>query len=138
MTDFLSIHVGPFLKEEYTPADHSGTSLFTWREYYLFRNALLNVLQPYGTVGPMGEMPILDDWDRSNDAWQGGASNPDFFVVADMRNEYDRWNRVEASPWLVNKALLHELIAMVRVWPGWCVYLALTKGGLTILGDRIL
>jgi hypothetical protein len=83
-------------------------------------------------------MPILDDWEESRDAWKYGADDPDFFVVADMWNEHDRWNRVEASPWLLNSRLLHELILMVQGWPGWCVYLALTQGGLTVLGDRIL
>jgi hypothetical protein len=66
------------------------------------------------------------------------TSDPDFFVVGDMWNEYDRWNRVEASPSLVTTPLLRELIAMVQRWPDWCVYLALTVGGLTVLGDRIL
>jgi hypothetical protein len=138
MPDSLSIRVIPFSKSEYTPADHSGPPLFTWREYYRFRNDMLSVLRGYGTVGPMGEMPILDDWETSRDAWQGGTDDPDFFVVADMWNEYNRWNRVEASPWLVNSLLLAELILTVRCWPGWCVYLALAQGGLTILSDVVM
>ena len=129
MIDFLSIRVGPFSKNEYTPTDRSGPPLFTWKEYYRFRNDLVRVLERYGTVGPIGEMQILDDWERSRDGWQGDTANPDFFVAADMWNEYDRWNRVEASPWLISSTVLQELIAMVRVWPGWCVYIALTEGG---------
>jgi hypothetical protein len=138
MINSASIRVVPFSKEEYTPADRSRGPLFTWREYYSFRNTLLRVLQSYGTVGPMGEMPILDDWESSEDAWPVATTDPDFFVVGDMWNDYDRWNRVEASPWLVTTTLLYDLIMMLQLWPGWCVYLALTQGGLTVLGDRIL
>jgi hypothetical protein len=138
MTDSVFTRVVPFSKDEYTPADHSGPPLFTWKEYYGFRNDLLRVLRPHGSVGPMGEMPILDDWETSRDAWQGGADDPDFFVVAEMWNQYNRWNRVEAAPWLVSPTLLHELLVMVRRWQDWCVYLALMQGGLTVLGDRIL
>jgi hypothetical protein len=130
--------VVPFAKDEYAPADLSGPPLFTWREYYSFRNGLLRVLKPYGTVGPMGETPILNDWEASEEAWRRATSDPDFFVVDDMWSEYNRWNRVEASPSLVTAQLLHDLIAMVQQWPGWCVYIALTLGGLTVLGDRIL
>jgi len=138
MAELDGFRVVPFAKTEYEPADKSGPPLFSWREYYCFRNELLRVLQPYGTVGPMGELPIFDDWETSNEAWEAGTRNPDFFVVDDMYNQYDRWNRVEASPWFVTTRLLHDLVALVQRWPGWCVYLALTKGGLTVLEDRIL
>jgi hypothetical protein len=138
MAELDRFRVVPFARTEFTPADHSGPPLFTWREYYGFRNDLLRVLKPYGTTGPMGEMPIPDEWEVSKDAWKIGASDPDCFVVADMSNEHDRWNRVEASPSLVTSQLLPDLIAIVQRWPGWCVYLALTPGGLTVLGDRIL
>ena len=86
----------------------------------------------------MGELPILDDWESSEKAWRGGVHNSDFFVVSDMYNEYDRWNRVEADRWIVTSQLLREVVAMLQRWPGWCVYLALVQGGLTVLGDRIL
>jgi hypothetical protein len=139
MTIFDKIRVVPFSKDEYTPADSSGPPLFTWREYYGFRNDIVRALRVYGTVGPMGEMPIRDEWEASEREWEGGASNPDFFVVADMWNGYDRWNRIEAaSALLVTTDLLRHLIAVVQRYPGWCVYLALTEGGLTVLGDRIL
>jgi hypothetical protein len=138
MDGLTEFRVAPFAREEYAPADHSGPPLFTWREYYGFRNELLRVLRPYGTVGPEGELPILDDWESSDKAWKPAALKPDFFVVSDMNNEHDRWNRVEASPWRVNIHLLRDLIALVQRWPDWCVYLALTRGGLTVLGDRVL
>ena len=138
MVELDGFRVVPFAKSEYTPADHSGQPLFMWREFCSFRNELIHVLKSYGTVGPMAEMPIPDEWEASKNRWQFGASDPDFSVVGDMRNEYDRWCRVETSPSLVTTQLLYGLITMIRRWQGWCVYLALTAGGLTILGDRIL
>jgi hypothetical protein len=133
-----STRVVPFSKDECPASSTSGPPLFSWREYYAFRNALIGVLRFYGTVGPMGEMPILADWESSEAAWKGGTRHPDFFVVADMWNEWNRWNRVEASPYLVNARLLRELVLMVKGFSGWCVYLALEKGGLTLFDDRIL
>jgi hypothetical protein len=136
--DFESLRVVPFSKDEYTPSDFSGPPLFTWREYYSFRNDVLRVLMFYGTVGPMGETPVLSDWEASEDAWQVGTLDPDFFVINDMWNEYDRWSPVDAAPGLVTAQLLRDLIAMVQRWPGWRVHIGLEQGGLTVLSDRIL
>ncbi len=83
-------------------------------------------------------MPILETWEESENAWKSGVRNPDFFVVSDMYNEWNRWNRVEASPSFVNGNLLTELVAMLLSWPEWCVYLALVDGGLTVFRNRIL
>jgi hypothetical protein len=86
----------------------------------------------------MGEMPILEDWEASESAWQAAQADPDFFVVADMWNEWSRWSRVEASPWLVTANLLVEVTHTLLAFPQWCVYFALTEGGLTVFQDRIL
>jgi len=100
----------------------------------------MHVLKPYGTIGPMGELPILEDWETSEHAWydEDASSSPDFFVVSDMCNQHDRWNRVEASAGLVGADLLQDVIAMLWAFPKWSVYFALGQGGLTILADRIL
>jgi hypothetical protein len=132
------IRVVPFSEVECPRAPTSGPELFTWRDFYTFRNAILRVLSKFGTTGPMGEMPILDNWELSKDAWKFGMRNPDFFVVSDMWNAWNRWSRVESSPQLINPELLTELVATLMDWPGWCVYLALKKGGLTVFADRIL
>jgi len=132
------IRVVPFNAVECPPAPTSGRPLFTWREYFAFRNALLRVLRRFGSVGPMGEMPLLSDRATSEAAWRFETAEPDFFVVDDMHNEWSRWNRVEASPWHVNASLLVSLVRMVQDFPGWCVYLALQEGGLTVFNDRIL
>jgi hypothetical protein len=133
-----SIRVVPFSTAECPQAPTSGPPLFSWREYYGFRNAVLQVLRRFGSVGPMGEMPLLADWESSEEAWRSETRDPDFFVVDDMWNEWSRWNRVEASPWHVSASVLADLVHMVRDYPGWCVYLALEQGGLTVFGDRIL
>jgi hypothetical protein len=86
----------------------------------------------------MGELPILEDWESSEEAWEGGSPHPDFFVVSDMWNRWSRWNRVEASPWLIKVKLLSELVLMLETFPDWCVYLALQKGGLTVFSNRVL
>jgi hypothetical protein len=83
-------------------------------------------------------MPILETWEESENAWKCGDRNPNFFVVSDMYNEWNRWNRVEASPWFVNGDVLTDLVAMLLDWPEWCVYVALGEGGLTVFRNRIL
>jgi hypothetical protein len=123
MTSEPPFRVVPFAKHEYTPSDYSAPQ-YTWKEFYRFRNALLRVLKPYGTIGPMGELPILEDWETSERAWnnEDASSNPDFFVVSDMYNQHDRWNRVEASASLVSADLLQDVIAMLWAFPKWSVY----------------
>jgi hypothetical protein len=132
------VRVVPFSVTECPQSPRSGPPLFSWREFYSLRNALLLVLNRYGTTGPMAEVPILGTWELSENAWKRGAHKPDFFVVDDMYNEWDRWHRIEASPSLVNDDLLSELVALLLSWPDWCLYIALTVGGLTVFRDRIL
>ena len=134
----FTVRVIPFSTDECAAAPTSGPPLFTWREFHTFRNSLLQVLKDYGSVGPMGEMPILEDWEASESAWEVAESDPDFFVVDDMWNQWSRWNRVEAAPWLVTADLLVDVTQMLSAFPEWCVYFALTEGGLTVFHDRIL
>jgi len=140
-TDSVSkpkIRVVPFSTDECPKAPTSGPPLFTWRDFYAFRNSVLRTLQNYGTVGPMGEMPILRSWEASQAARRADTRRPDFFVVDDMWNSWSRWNRVEAASHLVNTQLLWDLVRMLEGFPGWCVYLALGRGGLTVFAHRIL
>ncbi len=133
-----AFRVVPFDKIECAPTSVSNRPLFTWQQFYRLRNELLSVLNRYGTSGPSGELPILSTWRKSEEAWKAGADNPDFFVVSDMYNNRDRWHRVEASPSLVSAPLLTDIAALLMSWPDWCIYLAITIGGLTIFRDRIL
>jgi hypothetical protein len=110
----------------------------TWQQFHTFRNGVVEVLSSYGTVGPTGKMPILDTYEESWDELQAGSSGADFFVVDD--DMYGMSVRVEADHALVKSALLDEL-QMMLMYPqfeGWCVYLALVKGGLWVFRDRML
>jgi len=138
MSEIVAVRVVPFAPNEYTPADKTGPALFTWQQYYSFRNEIVEALRRYGTVGPMGVMPILEEWELADSAWQAGDPKPKFFVVSDMWSDRSRWSRVEADPWAINLEALFDLLAIARRWPDWCVYLALVQGGLMILADRIL
>jgi hypothetical protein len=66
--DWPVVGVVPFSKAECPSSPVSGPPLFSWREFYGLRNALLTVLEKHGTAGPMGELPILETWELSEDA----------------------------------------------------------------------
>jgi len=53
----------------------------SWKQFHTFRNAVMDILSSYGSVGTMGKMPILDTCEESTDEWRLGAKDPDFFVV---------------------------------------------------------
>jgi len=108
----------------------------TWKQFHTFRNAAMDILSSYGTVGPTGKMPILDSYEESAKEWRGGDKKPDFFVVDD--DMYGLSVRVEASWTLIKPALLEELAMFLKQCQEWCVYLALVRGGLFIFHDRIL
>lgn len=108
----------------------------TWKQFHTFRNAVLDILSSYGTVGPMGKMPILDTHEESEEEWRGGDVHPDFFVVDD--DMYGLSVRVEASWTLAKPALFEELAMFLTLCREWCVYFALIKGGLFIFHDLIM
>jgi len=108
----------------------------TWQQFHTFRNAVLEVLGTYGTVGPTGKLPILDTYEESELARPVGIRNPDFFVVDD--DMYGMSVRVEAACTLAKPVLLEELVMLLKLFQEWCVYLALVKGGLWVFHDRIL
>jgi hypothetical protein len=128
----FSIRVMEFSRENcpFSNRDH------TWKQFHTFRNAVMDILSSYGTVGPTGKMPILDSYEESVEEWRGGDKEPDFFVVDD--DMYGLSVRVEASWALAKTALLEELAMFLKQCQEWCVYLALIKGGLFIFHDRIL
>jgi hypothetical protein len=128
----FSIRVMEFSRENcpFSNRDH------TWKQFHTFRNAVLDILSSYGTVGPMGKMPILDTYEESTEEWRGGDDHPDFFVVDD--DMYGLSVRVEASWTLAKPALFEELAMFLTQCREWCVYFALIKGGLFIFHDLIM
>jgi hypothetical protein len=60
--DDLSVRVIPFSKEQ-CPFDKNREH--TWQEWHTFRNAVLDILSRYGSIGPLGKLPILDTYEES-------------------------------------------------------------------------
>ena len=129
----LTVRVIPFSKED-CPFDNNREH--TWREWHSFRNGVLDILGRYGTVGPLGKLPIRETYEESQDEWNVATLKPDFFVVDD--DMYGNSVRVEAKPTLVKQPLLDELLMLLAPSRDWSVYLALVNGGLWVFQDRIL
>lgn len=127
------VRVMPFSKER-CPFDKGRAH--TWQQWHSFRNAVLDILSRYGTVGPLGKLPILESYEESLSEWHVTTRRPDFFVVDD--DMYGNSVRVEASCALVKPSLLDELLMLLVPFRDWSAYLALEKGGLWVFGDRIL
>lgn len=135
-----TIRVVEFSAEECPKSPTSGPPLFTWQEFHSFRNEVVSILSRYGSIGPMAKLLIRESEEQSGEVWGCGSvrRNPDFFVVADLWNHWNRWVRVEADSALIKPPLLHELMMLAVQFRAWFVYLALVRGGLTVFGDRIL
>jgi len=131
--DELSVLVIPFSKEQ-CPFDKNH--VHTWQEWHSFRNAVLDILLRYGTVGPSGKLPILETYEESTNEWHAANPKPDFFVVDD--DMYGNSVRVEANTVLVKPPLLSELLMLLIPLCDWSVYLALGNGGLWVFRDRVL
>ena len=127
------VRVIPF-SEEQCPFEKGR--VHTWQQWHSFRNVILDILCRYGSVGPMGKLPILDTYEESNNEWHAATRKPDFFVVDD--DMYGNSVRVEASCTLVKSPLLDELLMLLAPLRDWSVYLALIKGGLWVFRDRVL
>jgi hypothetical protein len=134
------IKVVEFSVEECPKAPASGPPLFTFEQFHTLRNEVLSILSRYGTVGPNGKLSIRDSVEQSTEVWceDGSTRHPDFYVVSDIWNYWSRWIRIESGLHLIKKPLLDELTMALLPLSGWCFYLALTKGGLTVFSNRIL
>ena len=131
--DELSVRVIPFSKEQ-CPFDKNH--VHTWQEWHSFRNAVLDILLRYGTVGPSGKLPILETYEESTNEWRAANRKPEFFVVDD--DMYGNSVRVEAIAALVKPPLLDELLMLLIPLRDWSVYLALINGGLWVFRDLVL
>jgi hypothetical protein len=108
----------------------------TWQQFHTFRNGVLDILSSYGSVGPLGKVPILGSYEKSYYASRGGNASPDFFVVDD--DMYGMSVRIEGACTLAKPAVLEELAMFLKPREEWSVYLALVRGGLWVFHDRIL
>jgi hypothetical protein len=133
------IRVVEFCETECPKAPTSGPPLFTFQQFHTLRNEILSILSRYGTIGPNGKLCLRESIEQSSEVWSGdSARHPDFYVVSDIWNYWSRWIRIESTRQLITTPLLDELAMTLLQFPGWCLYLALKQGGLTVFSDRIL
>jgi hypothetical protein len=118
--------------------DYEQPALFTWREFYNFRNHVLLVLRVFGTAGPMGEvdLSIVDEDEPSFSAEI--VTDPAYFVVDDMYDEHNRISIVECNPANIDAVVIDSLRAMMQTFPGWRVSFSLGDSGLLIASDAVL
>ncbi len=114
-----------------------------WQTFYSFRNRVLEVLRPFGSVGPMGPTPIVEGSEYPPGQWKVEAENPDYFVVDDRWFDEQMFVRVELSPRVMTASLLEAVVEMLQDYPGWGVGFALyynhrMRGYLLVLRDRIM
>ena len=56
--------------------DYEQPPLFTWKEFYNFRNHVLQVLRDFGSAGPLGEADLSVDWDQGPSFSDAVVENP--------------------------------------------------------------
>jgi hypothetical protein len=130
------IRIGNYF--EVPTMDYEQPALFTWREFYNFRNHVLRVLRVFGTAGPMGEVD-LSAVDEDQPSFSSDiVESPVFFVVDDMYNEHDRISIVECDPTNIDAVVIESLCAMMLMFPGWRVSFSLGDSGLVVSSDAVL
>jgi hypothetical protein len=111
----------------------------SWQLFHQFRNALLQSLRRFGTVGPMGEAPITSESDGPPQEWAIECDNPQFYVVDDQWHDTVLDIKIECEPALVTGDVLHELLKVTSRWKGSLVIVALTEdSNLAVATGRIL
>lgn len=110
-----------------------------WQEYHAARNAALEALRPFGTVGPMGRATITSDDKGPPEPWPVEALNPQFFVVDDMWNDWDRVVKIEVEDHrLISLNVLHALRQQLREHPDWAYVVAGVRGYVRITADAYM
>ena len=86
----------------------------------------------------MGEVDLSIDTEDAPSFRDDTVDDPDFFVVDDMYNEYNRLSIVECNPSHINANLLNSLSEMIRNFPGWWVSFSLGDSGLFVTSETVL
>jgi hypothetical protein len=131
-----TIRVGDY--SESPTIDYEQPALFTWREFYNFRNHVLRVLRVFGTAGPMGEVDLSIVEEDEPSFSSEIVENPAYFVVDDMYNEHNRISIVECNPANIDAVVIESLCAMMQTFPGWSVSFSLGDSGLLVSSDAVL
>lgn len=119
-------------------SDYTQPPQFDWREFYNFRNHVIQTLRRFGSAGPCGEADLSVSDDNGVSFESEVVDNPDFFVVDDMWNEHDRLSLVESDPEHITVSLIESLAEMTSTFPGWRVALKLGDCGIDVFGDKVL
>jgi hypothetical protein len=131
-----TIQIGNYL--DMPEMDYDQPALFTWKEFYNFRNHVLRVLRVFESAGPMGEVDLSAD-EEDEPSWSAEiVQDPAFYVVDDMYNEHDKISIVECNPVHVDAVVIESLCAMMLMFPGWWVSFGLGDSGLRVSLDTVL
>jgi hypothetical protein len=130
-----TVRIGSFFAIPVT--DHDQPALFTWQEFYDFRNHVIRVLRRFASAGPRGEVDItIESGEPEFD--KNVIDDPAFFVVDDMYNEHDKLCRIECAPEHIDSNLIRSLMEMVSGFPGWWAVFSLRDSGLRISAESVL
>lgn len=136
----MNVHTLP--KKQYDTTECDGDPLnptVSWQQYYSFRNKLLTVLRPFGSVGPMGECCITEDADGPPDPWHVETSDPDFFVIDGWYNNWSFWIKIETENRFVTVDVLQALLDVLGTMPlHWAIGIATGKGYILLFADKIM
>ena len=124
------------------------TEQHTYREFIEARNALLDVLRNFGTVGPLAALPIeYVDLPPAEelDHWVMGSADPDYFVVDDWLFDDRRYLRVEVQHNRISVGMLYAIWSMLdREYPLWevsvlwdDVHLIIDRDAVRASGSRV-
>jgi len=100
-----------------------------WLVWQSTRNAVIEALRPFGSIGPTDCFPLAlavmeKDEAKVMQAWPVGADDPDFYVLDDQSN-HAPLQRVEVKdPSLLSIPMLGSLWKWSQGHQGWCVELA--------------
>jgi hypothetical protein len=118
--------------------NYEGPPLITWRDFYGFRNCVLNVLRAFGSAGPMGDVDLAAESEDGPVFIGDVVHDPEFFVVDDMYNEHDRISTVECDAGKITAGVMHELLKMLEGFSGWQVSFSLGDSGILVFRDKVL
>lgn len=125
-------------ESELPVVDYSLPPLFGWREFYGFRNQVIQTLRQFGSAGPCGIADLSGGDDDGPLFIDYLETEPDFFVVDDMYNRHDRLSLVESEPRHIAAPLLEALAAMAAPYTGWRIVLNLGDCGLSVFGGKVV
>jgi hypothetical protein len=129
-----SVRFGDYFEQR---VNYEQPVLFTSKDFYNFRNHVLRVLRRFGSAGPMGEADLFIEADDEG-FFKETVEDPDFFMVDDIYNDYDRLSTVECNPDHINADLINSLREMTRNFPGWWVSFSLGDSGLFVSSEAVL